>query len=81
LFTVQTGASLTRYRNQQRVHQFLLNYGDGTRTTMLAAALAAGFGSYAQFYRVFLRETGRSPAALRSHRALPVSPAQDALDP
>jgi len=47
LFSVQTGISLTRYRNQQRVHLFLLNYGDGSRTTMLAAALAAGFGSYA----------------------------------
>jgi AraC-like DNA-binding protein len=67
LFAAQTGVSLTRYRNQQRVHQFLLNYRTGTRTTMLAAALAAGFGSYAQFFRVFRVETGHSPAALRPH--------------
>jgi methylphosphotriester-DNA--protein-cysteine methyltransferase len=57
--------SLTRYRNQQRLHRFLSGYGDGTRTTALAAAMAAGFGSYAQFYRGLPQETGRTPATLR----------------
>ena len=64
LFKAQTGTSLSRYRNQQRLHRFLLAYGSGQPTTALAAALAAGFGSYAQFYRVFRQETGRAPAAL-----------------
>jgi AraC-like DNA-binding protein len=62
LFKAQIGSSLSRYRNQQRLHRFLVDVGDGTRTTMLAAALSAGFGSYAQFYRVFRQEMGRSPA-------------------
>jgi AraC-like DNA-binding protein len=65
LFAAQIGVPLTRYRNQHRLHRFLSGYGDGTRTTVLAAALAAGFGSYAQFYRVFRQETGRTPATLR----------------
>jgi AraC-like DNA-binding protein len=66
LFKAQTGVSLSRYRNQQRLHRFLLAYGDGGHTTALAAALAAGFGSYAQFFRVCREESGRTPAALRS---------------
>lgn len=43
--------------------------GTGRRTTALAAALEAGFGSYAQFYRVFREQTGRSPSALRTAAA------------
>jgi AraC-like DNA-binding protein len=62
LFKAQTGVSLSRYRNRQRLHRFLLAYGDGDHTTTLAAALKAGFGSYAQFYRVFRQETGRAPS-------------------
>jgi AraC-like DNA-binding protein len=65
LFAAQTGVPLTRYRNQQRLRRFLSAYGDGRRTTVLAAAMAAGFGSYAQFYRVYRQETGRAPATLR----------------
>ncbi|HJP73961.1 MAG TPA: AraC family transcriptional regulator [Pseudonocardiaceae bacterium] len=61
LFKAQTGIPLNRYRNQQRLHRFHLAYGNGEHTTALAAALAAGFGSYAQFYRVFRQETGRNP--------------------
>jgi transcriptional regulator GlxA family with amidase domain len=30
------------------------------------AWLCSGFGSYAQFYRVFREQTGRSPSALRT---------------
>lgn len=63
LFKTQTGTSLTRYRNLQRLQRFLLAYS-GQHTTVLAAAHAAGFGSYAQFYRVFRQETGQPPAAL-----------------
>jgi AraC-like DNA-binding protein len=63
LFKAQTGVSLTRFRNQQRIHRFTLLYGDGRGTTALAAALEAGFGSYAQFYRVYRAETGRRPAS------------------
>ena len=73
LFAAQIGVSLTRYRNQHRLHRFLSGHGDGTRTTALAAALAAGFGSYAQFYRVFRQETGRTPATLREPLPVPAS--------
>ena len=66
LFRAQTGVSIGRFRNQQRLQRFLLLYGRGRRTTALAAALEAGFGSYAQYYRVFREETGRSPSTLRA---------------
>jgi AraC-like DNA-binding protein len=75
LFKAQTGVSISRYRNQQRLQRFLRLYGNGRRSTTLAAALEAGFGSYAQFYRVFRRETGRSPSALRT------AAADEALEP
>jgi AraC-like DNA-binding protein len=66
IFKEQTGVSISRFRNQQRLQRFLRLYGKGRRTTALAAALEAGFGSYAQFYRVFREQTGRSPSALRT---------------
>ncbi|MFO1487920.1 MAG: helix-turn-helix transcriptional regulator [Verrucomicrobiota bacterium] len=65
LFKQQTGVALVDFRNRQRVERFLQIYGTGQRHTMLDAALAAGFGSYAQFHRVFKRVTGRSPGKHR----------------
>jgi AraC-like DNA-binding protein len=44
-------------------------YGNGRRTTALTAAREAGFGSYAQFHRVFRHETGHKPSALRTAAA------------
>ena len=61
LFKQQTGIALVDFRNRQRVEKFLALYRTGQRTTMLEAALAAGFGSYPQFHRVFKRVTGHSP--------------------
>jgi AraC-like DNA-binding protein len=61
LFKQQTGIALVDFRNRQRVEKFLTLYGAGQRTTMLAAALEAGFGSYPQFHRVFKRVLGCSP--------------------
>jgi AraC-like DNA-binding protein len=69
IFKEQTGVSISRFRNQQRLQRFLRLYGRGRRTTALTAALEAGFGSYAQFYRVFREQTGRSPSALRTAAA------------
>ena len=69
LFKAQTGVSISRFRNQQRLQRFQLLYGRGRRTTALAAALEAGFGSYAQFHRVFRELTGRTPSALRTAAA------------
>jgi AraC-like DNA-binding protein len=69
IFKEQTGVSISRFRNQQRLQRFLRLYAAGRRTTALAAALEAGFGSYAQFHRVFREHTGRSPSALRTAAA------------
>jgi AraC-like DNA-binding protein len=66
LFKAQTGVSISRFRNQQRLQRFQLLYGRGRRTTALAASHEAGFGSYGQFYRVFRELTGRNPSALRT---------------
>ena len=63
IFKAQTGVSITRFRNQRRLERFRTIYGDGRHTTTLAAALEAGFGSYAQFFRVFRAETGTNPTA------------------
>jgi AraC-like DNA-binding protein len=68
LFKAQTGVTVSRFRNQQRIRRFTLLYRDGRHTTALAAALEAGFGSYAQFYRVFRAETGQRPTMARSPR-------------
>ncbi len=52
VFKAQMGMSLVEYRNRLRLDRFsaLLDRG---RTNLLGAALDAGFGSYAQFHRVF----------------------------
>ena len=66
LFKHQTGVALVDFRNRQRVERFLQLYGTGQRlTTMLDAALEAGFGSYPQFHRVFKRVIGCSPGNYR----------------
>jgi AraC-like DNA-binding protein len=69
IFKEETGVSISRFRNQQRLQRFLRLYGGGRRTTALAAAIEAGFGSYAQFHRFFREQTGRSPSALRTAAA------------
>jgi AraC-like DNA-binding protein len=66
LFTTQMGLSISRFRNQQRLDHFVRLYRHDRGTTALAAAHEAGFGSYAQFHRVFRQETGRNPSALRT---------------
>lgn len=58
-FRRDTGLTLSEYRNRCRLERFSA-LADGRRT-LLQAALAAGFGSYAQFHRVFTRANRRSP--------------------
>jgi AraC-like DNA-binding protein len=65
LFREQTGIPMVRFRNRQRISRFLELYGTGQRQTMLNAALEAGFGSYAQFHRVFKEIIGCSPGTYR----------------
>ncbi len=66
LFKKQTGITLTEFRNRCRINRFLELYGHGHTKTMLEAALEAGFGSYAQFYRVFLQIMEITPAGYRA---------------
>lgn len=59
-FRKQVGATLVDYRNRLRVERFLglVDRGGGN---LLEAALDAGFGSYAQFHRVFRRMLSVTP--------------------
>ena len=61
VFKAQLGMSLVEYRNRLRLERFSVLMDQG-RMNLLDAALAAGFGSYAQFHRVFraLRKTSPS---------------------
>jgi AraC-like DNA-binding protein len=68
LFKSEMGVSLVEYRNRLRLERFstlLDQRGDN----LLEAALAAGFGSYAQFHRVFLALRGTTPGSLLRSRA------------
>lgn len=61
LFKRQAGVSITDFRNGLRMDAFLAN-GDGQpASAMFQLAKEAGFGSYAQFSRVFRRQMGCSP--------------------
>lgn len=64
LFQDEVGVSPLQYLNYCRVQAFVRRW-DGEQRTLLAAALAAGFGSYAKFHRVFSQVCGSSP---RDHR-------------
>ncbi|HLK89694.1 MAG TPA: helix-turn-helix transcriptional regulator [Polyangia bacterium] len=60
VFKVLMGMSLVEYRNRLRLERFeaLLDRG---HTSLLDVALQAGFGSYAQFHRVFRAQLRVSP--------------------
>jgi AraC-like DNA-binding protein len=69
VFKAQMGTSLVEYRNRLRLERFSALVASG-RTRLLDAALAAGFGSYAQFHRVFRAlGQGRPRDYLRRHCA------------
>ncbi len=59
-FKTEMGVSLVEYRNRLRLERFLalVDRGGGN---LLEAALDAGFGSYAQFHRVFRTMLGTTP--------------------
>ena len=65
LFQAQIGASITAFRNQQRLDRFLTLYENGQKKNMLQAALEAGFGSYPQFHRIFKQSMACGPAEYR----------------
>jgi AraC-like DNA-binding protein len=61
LFQQQTGMTIPHYRNRIRLNRFFHLHRSHPEQDMLALALDAGFGSYAQFYRVFRQLTGQTP--------------------
>jgi AraC-like DNA-binding protein len=61
VFTRQMGVPLSRYRNSVRLGRFLEIRRGRVRKTLTEAAYEAGFGSYAQFYRVFAQSFGCGP--------------------
>ncbi len=68
LFKQQMGTTLVEFRNRQRLQRVLADLGEGEPRNLLALALDAGFGSYAQFHRVFKRLMGCSPSQYRKRR-------------
>src|SRR5262249_13675183 len=73
VFKTEMGVSVVGYRNQLRLERFQAIV-DGGSDKLREAALAAGFGSYAQFHRVFLAVHGTSPRAyLGSRRGRPAT--------
>jgi AraC-like DNA-binding protein len=62
-FHRQVGVPLSRYRNSLRLSRFWEQYRQPEQKTLAEAVYAAGFGSYAQFYKVFTQAYGRGPRA------------------
>jgi AraC-like DNA-binding protein len=60
LFRSQMGIPLNRYRNSVLLARFMEHMTRG-KPTILESVHAAGFGSYAQFHRVFHQAYGQSP--------------------
>jgi AraC-like DNA-binding protein len=74
-FRRQVGVSLNRYRNSFRLSRFWEEYRQPEQKTLTEAMYAAGFGSYAQFYKIFTQVYGGGPRAClagrsREHRGL-----------
>jgi AraC-like DNA-binding protein len=62
-FHRQIGISMTRYRNSLRLSRFWEEYRQPAQKNLTEAVYAAGFGSYAQFYKVFVQTYGHGPRA------------------
>jgi methylphosphotriester-DNA--protein-cysteine methyltransferase len=62
VFARQVGVPLSRYRNSTRLGRFLeLRRAAGGGRTLTELAYEAGFGSYAQFYKIYVQAYGQGP--------------------
>ncbi|MGE4490033.1 MAG: helix-turn-helix domain-containing protein [Kiritimatiellales bacterium] len=61
LFRKEIGATITQFRNQQKLKRFFSLYSQTGSANITTCALNAGFGSYTQFYTVFKQTVGISP--------------------
>lgn len=71
LFKEQIGVPVVHFRNRLRIERYLEIYQKGRRKTMLQAALEAGFGSYPQFHREFVRVMGCNPISYQHPKSPP----------
>lgn len=62
-FARQVGSPLSRYRTSLRLRRFWEVMREPSQPSVTQAAYAAGFGSYAQFYKVFTATYGSGPRA------------------
>ena len=75
-FKREMAMSLVEYRNRIRMDRFFeAIYREGNRDNILVCALQAGFGSYAQFHRVYRMLHRSSPRDIFSTRASGYTPA------
>jgi AraC-like DNA-binding protein len=65
IFKTELGVSLVEYRNRLRLRSFFGHVEQG-EANLIRAAHAAGFGSYAQFHRVYRQFLGGTPRDLIS---------------
>jgi AraC-like DNA-binding protein len=69
-FKREMGVSLVDYRNRLRIDRFFESiHRSGSTGNLLDAALEAGFGSYAQFHRVYRKFLGTTPREIFSSGA------------
>jgi AraC-like DNA-binding protein len=68
IFARQIGVPLNRYRNSLRLSRFWDHYRRYGDRTLTESVYAAGFGSYAQFYKIFTQAYGRGPRECLSRR-------------
>jgi len=62
VFARQVGVPLSRYRNSTRLGRFLeLRRAARGRKTLTELAYEAGFGSYAQFFKIYVQAYGQGP--------------------
>jgi AraC-like DNA-binding protein len=66
-FKSEMGFSVSQYRGRLKLERFFALV-DRRRGNLLAAALDAGFGSYAQFHRVFRAVLGKTPSEYLAER-------------
>ena len=75
LLREQTGRGFVEWRNRSRLERFQILYPESG--DLLTAALAAGFGSYIQFHRVFARIVGVTPGEWAKGSAQGAPPVTD----
>ena len=66
LFHQQIGVSLNQYRNSLRMARFWEELKRSPSANFTEVAYAAGFGSYSQFYSLFVEAYGQGPRELLS---------------